>query len=286
MNKLFTYKDFINESILGNAILNIKAKLAGSKAKIRENIRKIVLLEKDFIDKTDELSFTIYKSADRPTRNRNNSISVNPLLRQQALMNKRALEAARRSKDSGVNNLQTQIEVLIKGSKDLTKYYNSEATKADALIARYAYEKAKSHRDNGYADPYYNQYLELEELRKKLDTVVLDDSQPIDMIGGLTVPKPFNLKWNDFREYVGKMELADVVQSEGEGKALKLKVEREYKKYLASQRALKAQLRKENDSIALDEAELDEEEKKTANIEFTSDLENKLELLKRTKLKR
>ena len=51
MNKLFTYKDFINESILGNAILNIKAKLAGSKAKIRENIRKIVLLEKDFIDK-------------------------------------------------------------------------------------------------------------------------------------------------------------------------------------------------------------------------------------------
>ena len=61
-----TYKQFIspevNEAFIPTFFKKVGSFIRGDKKKISENVGKMISLEKDFIDKSDELIFNIFNS--------------------------------------------------------------------------------------------------------------------------------------------------------------------------------------------------------------------------------
>ncbi len=67
------YSEFISESNLNegffkNLFSRIGSFLSGSKSKIQERIDKMVSIEKDFIEKSDELNYDIFYSESKKTQ--------------------------------------------------------------------------------------------------------------------------------------------------------------------------------------------------------------------------
>jgi hypothetical protein len=279
---LLKYNDFVNEGIT-DFLGRVMGSLTGSKNKIATYVREITELERDFIDKTDELSFNIYKTSSRRTR----AGKIDPITKQQELLNKRALETARRAKDTRINYLQVKISGILKKYPKLVEFYNKLAASADADIAEYAYNKAKAHRDSEYSNSYYSNFMELEALRKRYDTGVPGiETGEIDPIIGIEIPKPFNIEWGSFINYVNNMDLPDLIQAEGDGKSFKLKVDDAFRKLQAESRRNRIIYKKDGDIAAASQSEAEENSRKAMHDEWSKDFENKLELIKRTKLRK
>jgi len=225
-NKLLKYNEFLNEGLLDRAFRGVKSLLIGSKKKIRDLIDEMVRIEKDFINKTDELSYSIHMASIPDISRRSRYQEISPLLKQKGLINRRAMDALSKSKDSQIAVIQNKLERITKEDKDLIDYYNREASNADLLIAQYAYNKAKKHGDSGYSDPYMVQFREMERLRRSLgeaptpgDSTSYEDSYKI---GYYEVPLPYSLKWDRFLDYIKDKSEIDLLKWKNEGGSIKI----------------------------------------------------------------
>jgi hypothetical protein len=171
------YSEFIsenvNEGFLKDLISGIKSFIKGDKNSILNNIEKMKEVEKDFINKSDELSYDIFYAETKKPQNSD----ITPAARQKSLMSKRALEALRISKEGEMNLIIKIISKICGDNPKLIDFYNVEKAQADVEIAQYAYEKAKQFKDSEYANEFYDQWKNLETSAKKVkyDSPNLDD---------------------------------------------------------------------------------------------------------------
>lgn len=162
------YSEFItenvNEGFIKDLIGGIKSFIKGDKKSIMSNIEKMKEVEKDFINKSDELSYDIFYAETR----RPQSSDITASARQKALMSKRALEALRISKEGEINLIIKVISKICGNNPNLISFYNQEKSIADTEIAQYAYEKAKKFKDTEYENEFYDQWKNLETSAKKV----------------------------------------------------------------------------------------------------------------------
>lgn len=165
--------DNVNEGFIKDLLGGIKSFIKGDKNSILNNVAKMKEVEKDFIQKSDELSFIIFNAESR----KNQNADISPAARQKSLMSKRALEALKISKEGEINLIAKVISKICKGNPTLIDFYNKEKSEADVEIAQYAYEKAKKFKDLAYADEFYDQWKNLETASKNLkyDSSGLED---------------------------------------------------------------------------------------------------------------
>lgn len=225
-NKLLKYDQFINEGLLDRAFRGAKSLVTGSKKKIRDLIDQMIEIEKDFINKSDELNYAIHVANSPDINRRVKYQEVSTLLKQKGLINRRALDALTKSKNSQISVIQNKLERITKNDQDLINYYNREASNADVLIAQYAYNKAKKHGDSEYSDPYMVQFKEMERLRRSLgeaptpgDSSSYEDSYKI---GYFEVPLPYSLKWDKFLDYIKDKSEIDLMKWKNDGGRIKM----------------------------------------------------------------
>jgi len=257
--KLLKYKKFINENLLDTISDGVKSMMTSNSTKIKTIINKMIKVEKDFIDKTNELSYNIYMSQSLDSRRKVKSPGVSPLLKQKALINKKALDAFEKSRNSQIGNFQDDIMRIVKKDKKLSEYYNREAAKADKIIASYAYEVAKKHKNGPYADTYQAQFSDIENLRKSLgDTTIVSGStndpdgelEEISEIGNYKIDKPYCLKWEYFLQYLQGRNDQELIKWKHDGFAIRLRYLDEYKELINELNARKKFLTSEKTRYA------------------------------------
>ena len=289
---LLRYKEFINESFLGGIGSGIKSLFTGARSKIRTIVEEMIAIEKDFIDKTDELRYSLYKEQQAGSR-RSSAQSLGPVKKQQELMNKRALEAFERAKNSQMNHLKNQLIEIVDGDKDLVSFYNEETVYADKEVAKYAHDCAKTHRDSNYSASY-RQYTDLETLRGSLGGVDNDGrygdidgrEETIAQINNFSLKKPFSLIWEDFINYIKNKPLEDLIYWKNNGYSEKALGKREFEKIDANMRASIKNLETDRANNPNADAEIrvlkEEREQNTKRMEeFSMKMSSKIELLQK-----
>jgi hypothetical protein len=224
------YKEFIsdnriNEGFFSNIFKKIGSAFRGDKQMISNNVRKMIELEKDFINKSDELNYSIFNSEFRK--------STDPVvltnIKQKSIMSKRALEAMKSAKNAEILFLHKQISDLCKKNPGLIDYYRSEKVTADTEIAKYAYEKAKQFKDTEYEREFYNQWKNLEvEEEKTKKTVSVDFDYDIDELSDLGI---FNMPDDEFLSQMSMYSRNDLNNILEEAVALKLALDEKYNIY-------------------------------------------------------
>jgi hypothetical protein len=224
------YKEFIssnkiNEGFFSNIFKKIGSAFRGDKQTISNNVRKMIELEKDFINKSDELNYSIFNSEFRK--------STDPVvltnIKQKSIMSKRALEAMKSAKNAEILFLHKQISDLCKKNPGLIDYYRSEKVTADTEIAKYAYEKAKQFKDTEYEREFYNQWKNLEvEEEKTKKTVSVDFDYDIDELSDLGI---FNMPDDEFLSQMSMYSRNDLNNILEEAVALKLALDEKYNIY-------------------------------------------------------
>lgn len=162
-----TYNQFIssevNEAFIPSFFKKVGSFIRGDKQKISGNVQQMIYLEKDFIDKSDELNYNVFNSEFRKTQDP----AVMTSVKQRSIMSKRAIETLKIAKNSEVNMLANEISRLYKNNPDLIIHYQKQKVVADASIAKYAYEKAKRFKDSDYENEFYNQWQNLDTKSKR-----------------------------------------------------------------------------------------------------------------------
>jgi hypothetical protein len=224
------YKEFIssnkiNEGFFSNIFKKIGSAFRGDKQTISSNVRKMIELEKDFINKSDELNYSIFNSEFRK--------STDPVvltnIKQKSIMSKRALEAMKSAKNAEILFLHKQISDLCKKNPGLIDYYRSEKVTADTEIAKYAYDKAKQFKDTEYEREFYNQWKNLEVEEEKIKkTVSLDFDYDIDELSDLGI---FDMPDDEFLSQINMYSRNDLNSILEEAVALKLALDEKYNTY-------------------------------------------------------
>ena len=224
------YKEFIssnkiNESFFSNIFKKIGSAFRGDKQMISNNVRKMIELEKDFINKSDELNYSIFNSEFRK--------STDPVvltnIKQKSIMSKRALEAMKSAKNAEILFLHKQISDLCKKNPGLIDNYRSEKVTADTEIAKYAYDKAKQFKDTEYEREFYNQWKNLEVEEEKIKkTVSLDFDYDIDELSDLGI---FDMPDDEFLSQINMYSRNDLNSILEEAVALKLALDEKYNTY-------------------------------------------------------
>ena len=289
--KILKYQDFINEGFLNKVSSAIKSAVVGKRGKIKSIVNRMISVEKDFINKTDELTSSLYGSQnDYKSRSQSN-----PILRQQELMNKRALETFERAKNSEIESLKREVGEIVNNNKDLIDYYNEEAARGDKEIANYTYSISKAQRDSGYSNSH-KQSSELEDLRNTLGSMKINkgaiidpdgELEPIITIGSFKLEKPFSLVWEDFVNYIKDKPIEDLVYWKNTGQTLKFKGLREFD---IIDKGIKASIKKitankeNNPSADLEIQTLQRDRDLNTNKteEFHSRMQAKIELLQKS----
>jgi len=155
------YKEFVrdknlSESFIGDAFRGIRSFLMKDKQTISGYLDSIVSIEKDYIDKTDELNYDIFLADHKKSQDP----VVSTSLKQKAVMARRAISAIDISKNSEIKSLMSKIGRICKKNPDLLDYYKGERAIADSDVAKYAYEKAKRFKDKQYEDEFYDIWKE------------------------------------------------------------------------------------------------------------------------------
>ena len=162
------YKEFVkarnlSEGFISKTVKGIGSFLRGDKEAISGFLDNILTIEKEYIDKTDELGHDIFLA--------DNKKSTDPVeateLRQKAVMSKRAIDAMTVSKNSEVSSIMSKIGKICRKNPDLLGFYKGERSMIDAKIAKYAYDKAKKFRDQKYEDDFYNIWKKAEDTSTK-----------------------------------------------------------------------------------------------------------------------
>jgi hypothetical protein len=221
------YSEFIkgnlDEGFFSNIFGRIGSFIRGDKDKISEHIDRMVEVEKDFINKSDELNYNIflgdYKTSSDP------AFAVNA--KQKAMMSRRAIDSMKIAKDSEINLLSKKIASICNKNQKLEEFYYMKKVEADSIIAKYAYEKAKRFKDREYEDQFYNQWKELESQNvktkeffssyKKEDTY-WETREDYDLA-------KFDYTPERFREYIRDLSSNDLKKLLGDGMTMKIDLE-------------------------------------------------------------
>jgi hypothetical protein len=151
-------KGNLDEGFFSNFFGRIGSFIRGDKDKISEYVGRMIEVEKDFINKSDELNYNIfigdYKISQDP------SFAINT--KQKAMMSRRAIDSMKIAKDSEIGLLSKKIASICNNNQKLEEFYYAKKVEADSIIAKYAYEKAKRFKDQEYSEQFYNQWKELE----------------------------------------------------------------------------------------------------------------------------
>jgi hypothetical protein len=224
------YKEFIssnkiNEGFFSNIFKKIGSAFRGDKQTISNNVRKMIELEKDFINKSDELNYSIFNSEFRK--------STDPVvltnIKQKSIISKRALEAMKSAKNAEILFLHKQISDLCKKNPGLIDNYRSEKVTADTEIAKYAYDKAKQFKDTEYEREFYNQWKNLEVEEEKIKkTVSPDFDYDIDELSDLGI---FDMPDDEFLSQMSMYSRNDLNSILEEAVALKLALDEKYNTY-------------------------------------------------------
>jgi hypothetical protein len=214
------YSEFIssnvNEGFIKDILGGIKSFIKGDKNSILDKIEKMKEVEKDFIDKSDELNYDIFSAE---TRRTSSDISIDS--RQKALMSKRALEALRISKNGEINLLAKEVSRICGDNVKLIDFYNQQKTIADSEIAKYAYDKAKKFKDSEYENEFYNQWKTVETSAKKMkyDSPNLDGDDTIEEDNGM-----WDLSLREFTDQIVGLPKLDISELIDDGSALRWKL--------------------------------------------------------------
>lgn len=217
-------KDNLSEGFFSNIFGRIGSFIRGDKDKISEHINRMVEIEKDFINKSDELNYNIflgdYKMSSDP------SFVVNA--KQKAMMSRRAIESMKIAKDSEINLLSKKIASICNRNQKLEEFYYLKKVEADSIIAKYAYEKAKKFKDQEYSDQFYNQWKELESQNIKTKEFFSTygtkekywETREVDY----DIAR-FDYSPDKFREYINSLSSSDLKIMLEDGMAMKIDLE-------------------------------------------------------------
>jgi hypothetical protein len=215
------YSEFIssnvNEGFIKDLLGGIKSFIKGDKNSIMDKIERMKEAEKDFINKSDELSYDIFYA---DTRRNSNEITV--AARQKSLMSKRALEALRTSKNGEINLIAKEVSRICKDNPNLIDFYNQQKSIADTEIAQYAYEKAKQFKDSEYENEFYNQWKTVETSAKKMryESPSLDlDDDTIEENNGM-----WDLSLREFTDQITGLPKSDILGLVDDGSSLRWKL--------------------------------------------------------------
>ena len=266
------YSDFIlenstNEGILKNIFGKIGSFLKGSKRSILDKISKMKNAEKDFIEKSDELSYNIFSAESGNTQDSNS--------RQKALINKRALEALRLAKNGEVDFLMKEVKQICGENISLINFYNQQKTLADTEIAQYAYEKAKRFKDSDYEKDFYNQWktLDSEVQRVKFDDIEDED----DTVSNLGM---FDLPLKEFVSQIQGLPKSDIAQLLSDANDLKWKIADDYRKKSMTIRDVKNKAYRSGDIQTFNFSREKFEEMKNIYRKANVSIDNKMSMLK------
>jgi hypothetical protein len=266
------YSDFIlenstNEGILKNIFGKIGSFLKGSKRSILDKISKMKNAEKDFIEKSDELSYNIFSAESGNTQDSNS--------RQKALINKRALEALRLAKNGEIDFLMKEVKQICGEDISLINFYNQQKTLADTEIAQYAYEKAKRFKDSDYEKDFYNQWktLDSEVQRVKFDDIEDED----DTVSNLGM---FDLPLKEFVSQIQGLPKSDIAQLLSDANDLKWKIADDYRKKSMTIRDVKNKAYRSGDIQTFNFSREKFEEMKNIYRKANVSIDNKMSMLK------
>lgn len=220
----FISENNLNEGFFKNLINKVGSFLSGSKSKIQEKINKMVQIEKDFLDKSDELNYDIFYSESKKL--------PDPVLmnnaRQKAAMSRRALDAMKIAKNSEMNFLTKEIKEICGNDTSLINFYQKRKIVADSELAQYAYEKARRFKDYEYENTFYNQWKDLEsEAKKYKSEPVYPQDQNFREEGNWGM---YDLSLREFTSQISGLPKVDIAEMLEDIAALKYQMDQEYKR--------------------------------------------------------
>lgn len=270
----FISKNNLNEGFVKNLVNRLGSFVKGSKSKIQEKINKMVEIEKDFIDKSDQLNYDIFYSESKKPQD---PVLLNNA-KQKAAMSKRALEAMRIAKNSEMNLILKQIKEICGEDTNLINFYQKRKVIADSDLAQYAYEKARKFKDYEYENTFYNQWKELESDAKKYrsEPIYPDDTDFREKESwGM-----YDLPLRDFTNQISGLPKADIAEMLEDVAALKYKMEEEFKKEALELRDLRARSYRAGDIQTFNLAKNKHEALKSEHKKNTIAINNKISVLR------
>jgi hypothetical protein len=266
------YSDFIlenntNEGILKNIFGKIGSFLKGSKKSILDKISKMKSAEKEFIEKSDELSYDIFSAESGKTQDSGS--------KQKALISKRALEALRLAKNGEIDFLAKEVKQICGEDISLINFYNQQKTLADTEIAQYAYEKARKFKDSDYEKDFYNQWktLDSEVQRVKFDDIEDED----DAVSNLGM---FDLPLKEFVSQIQGLPKSDIAQLLSDANDLKWTIADDYRKKSMAIREVKNKAYRSGDIQTFNFSREKFEEMKNIYRKANISIDNKMSMLK------
>lgn len=270
----FILESNLNEGFFKNLFSRIGSFLSGSKSKIQERVDKMVSIEKDFIEKSDELNYDIFYSESKKTQD---PVLLNNA-KQKAMMSKRALDSMRIAKNAEMNLLVKEIGEICGKDPYLINFYQKRKTVADSDIAQYAYEKAKRFRDTEYENVFYNQWKSLDtEAQKYRNEPIFKEETYLDGNGDLGM---FDLSLREFTSQITGLPKADIAQLLDDAAAIKFAMEEDYRKKNMELKDLRSRSYKSGDIQTLQIARNKYEELKNEHKKNIIAINNKISVLK------
>lgn len=271
----FISSSTVNEGFFKNLFGRIGSFLSGAKSKIQERIDKMVQIEKDFIDKSDDLNYDIFYSDSKKS---NDPVIANNA-RQKSMMSRRALETMRIAKNSEMNLLIKEIQEICGNDTNLINFYQKKKIVADSDLAQYAYEKAKKFRDREYENVFYNQWKTLDDEAKKyrqeVDVFPNQYNAPSDLDYGM-----FDLPLKEFISQITGLPKSDIGQLLDDASAIKFQMEEDYRKENMELKDLRSRSYKRGDINTLQIAKNRYEELKNEHKKNIVSINNKISALK------
>ena len=258
-----TYKEFIsqvNEAFISDLFKKAGSFIRGDKKKITEKVQRMIQVEKDFINQSDELNYHIFSAEFKKSPD---SFST-PSIKQKSIMSKRALESLRISKNSEISLLANEISKICKNNPGLLSHYQKEKVLADAEIAKYAYEKAKKFKDYEYETEFYSQWQNLDSRAKKINTSSyeysnredldfdIDPDSDLDIASNLGI---YSKGYDEFNNEINSIPKGEIEVLFKDARRLKMDLQAKLEEYTLAIRSLRSSLWKKDPVVVQDSKE-------------------------------
>lgn len=283
---MLKYKEFVslNEGVIGDFFKGVGNFITGAKPKIKDLVDKLVVIEKTFIDQSDEMQFSIFK-AQAPSRSQEDAI----VSRQQASMSQRALDALTRAKNSEAGVINMEISKICGKDARLINYYKGLLAGANSTIAKYAYEKAKTHKDSAYTDSLHSQLKSMEAARQEAERYASTQDQPDDKPQEKKTTKLrvelYQLPYSEFKSAAQRMNSQEIIRLLADGEVIILQANTDYKDQMDELKGAKKGFVASKDEYGIEWAEKEKQQVEKNYQELKSDIEDKMAFLRRIKKK-
>lgn len=257
-----TYKEFIsqvNEGFIPDMFKKAGSFIRGDKKKISEKVQRMVQIEKEFINQSDELNYNIFSAEFKRSSDTVDLTSV----RQKSLMSKRALESLRIAKNSEMSMIANEISRICKNNPSLLGHYQKEKVAADAEIAKYAYDKAKKFKDYEYESEFYSQWQNLESRSKKMQSAYdyssredfdfdIDPENDLDIASNLGI---YSKEYDEFQKDINSLPKGEIETLFKDARRLKMDLQTKLEEYSLAIRSLKSSMWKKDPVMVQDSKE-------------------------------